>query len=67
MVSRKVRRAYKKLYKKNPGMANLYLLMTELADKDGKVVLNNGPDGTPEQELQDLMKARFNDPEEYAL
>lgn len=38
----------------------MFLLLCELADKNGQVK-------TSEEQLAELMAARFNDPEEYAL
>ena len=40
--------------------ANMFLLLCELADDKGQVK-------TTEEEIAELMAARFNDPEEYAL
>lgn len=57
---RKFRKDYDRLFKKDPLGANTFLLICELADKKGQVMIN-------EQELADLMAARFEDPEEYAL
>lgn len=54
------KRDYDRLFKIDPGMANMYLLICELADEKGQVVID-------EQQLAELMTARFNDPEEYAL
>jgi len=58
--NKKFKRKYKKLFKKDPLAANTFLLLCELADEKGQVETN-------EQELAELMAARFNDPEEYAL
>ncbi|MBC2713981.1 MAG: hypothetical protein HF978_01610 [Desulfobacteraceae bacterium] len=58
--NRKFKQDYDQMFKKKPETANLYLLLCELSDKKGRVVSN-------EQELADLMEARFNDPGEYAL
>lgn len=57
-MNRKFRREYRKIFKKDPMAANLFLLLSELADERGQVRL--GPD--PEQELSVLMGARFEDP-----
>ena len=54
------KRKYKRLFRKDPLAANTFLLLCELADEKGQVETN-------EQELADLMTARFNDPWEYAL
>ena len=59
--NRKFRRKYRKLFKMNPVQANLFLLMAELADENGQVVI------TDEKELKELFDARFNDPAEWAL
>jgi hypothetical protein len=58
--NRRFRKKYKRLFKKDPGAANLFILLAELADEKGQIVTN-------EKELAELMAARFNDPEEYAL
>ena len=42
-------------------MANMLLLLCELADEKGQVIIKN------EQELAELMSVRFKDPGEYAL
>jgi hypothetical protein len=61
--SRRFRRDYNRLFKKDPAAANLMLLLSELAGKNGQVRL--GP--CPEVELQELMAARFEDPRAYQL
>ena len=58
--NRRFKRKYKRLFKKDPLAANTFLLLCELADEKGQIETN-------EQELADLITARFNDPEEYAL
>ena len=58
--NRKFRREYNKLFKRNPETANLFLLLCELANEMGQVETN-------EEELAELMAARFNDPQEYAI
>jgi hypothetical protein len=58
--SKSFRKDYDSLYKKEPVMANMYLLLCELADRKGQVVID-------EWEISELMEARFNDPGEYAL
>ncbi|MGA9111272.1 MAG: hypothetical protein WB290_13350 [Smithella sp.] len=58
--SRKFKRDYNRLYHKNPAAANLFLLITELADQKGQVT-------TDEKELADLMAQRFEDPQRYSL
>lgn len=54
------RQKYKKLFKKDPEAANMFLLLCELADEKGQVA-------TDEHELARLFNARFNDPKEYAI
>ena len=58
--TRRLKKDYDRLFKKDPLGANTFLLICELADEKGQVMIN-------EQELADLIAARFNDPEEYAL
>jgi len=54
------RKKYDKLYKKDPLVANTFLLVCELADERGQVK-------TSPEELAFLFAARFEDPEEYVL
>ena len=61
--SRKIRRAYDRLFRRDPATANVFLLLAELADKKGQVRL--GP--YPETEIADLMAARFDNPRAYQL
>jgi len=58
--NRRFKRKYNRIFRKDPIAANTFLLICELADKNGQVETN-------EEELAELMAARFNDPEEYAL
>ena len=58
--NRKFKRKYNRIFKEDPVAANMFLLLCELADKNGQVE-------TSEEELAQLIQARFNDPEEYAL
>jgi hypothetical protein len=58
--SKSFKRDYDRLYKIDPAMANMFLLICELADENGQVIID-------EQQLAELMQARFNDPGEYAL
>jgi hypothetical protein len=51
---------YDRLFKMDPMMANMFLLLRELAEDKGQVVID-------EKEIADLMGIRFNDPNEYAL
>ena len=61
--SRKFRRSYDRIFRKNPVAANVFLLLAELADERGRVCL--GP--FPEAEIADLITARFDDPQAYQL
>ena len=58
--NRRFRKDYDRLFKKDPMGANMFLLLCEIADDNGQVETN-------EAEIAELMAARFNDPEEYAL
>jgi hypothetical protein len=58
--NRKFKKDYNRIFRKDPQAANLFLLLTEIADEHGRVA-------TAEQELADLMAARFEDAGEYAL
>lgn len=58
--NRNFKKKYDKLFKKDPLAANTFLLVCELADEKGQVVTN-------EQEIAELMGARFEDPRRYAL
>lgn len=51
---------YDRIFRRNPGAANLFLLLAELADERGQVV-------TDEQQLAELMAARFDDCRTYQL
>lgn len=59
--NKKFKRDYNRLFKQGPIGANLFLLLCELADEKGQVVIQN------EEELAGLMAVRFEDPEEYQL
>ncbi|MBW1697845.1 MAG: hypothetical protein JRH18_19955 [Deltaproteobacteria bacterium] len=59
--NKRFRKKYDEIFRKNPEAANLFLLLCELADKKGQVIIRD------EEELADLMVARFEDPEEYQL
>lgn len=59
--NRKFKRTYERLFKTDPLQANLFLLMAEMADENGQVIVNN------DEELAELMAARFFDPTEWAL
>ena len=58
--NRKFKRKYNRLFKKDPLAANTFLLLCELADEKGQVK-------TSEEELAQLIQARFEDPREYQL
>lgn len=60
MVNSALKKTYDQLFKRNPKAANLFLLLTELADERGQI-------RTDEKELAELMAARFEDPRRYAL
>ena len=60
---RKFKKQYDKLFREDPIGANLFLLLAELANEKGQVIL--GP--KPDEELSELMAARFEDPEGYQL
>lgn len=62
--SRRFRRDYDRLFRKDPAGANLFLLLAELADENGQVRLESP---FPEAEIQQLMVARFADPRAYQL
>jgi len=61
--NRKFRRDYNRLFRRDPAAANVLLLMAELADEKGQVVLPN----PPKEALLKLMAARFDDPRAYQL
>lgn len=63
-LSRRFRRDYDRLFRKNPAAANLYLLMAELADEHGAIRFETA---FPEIELKKLMAARFTDCRAYQL
>lgn len=65
-LNRKFRKEYRKIFKKDPLAANLFLLLFELAGPDGKIVLPNDPKAI-DKELSSLMQARYEDPEGWQL
>ena len=65
--NRKFRRDYNKVFKKDPVAANTFLLMCELADEKGQVKILGTTKKDVAKEIQRLLIARFDDPEEYAL
>jgi hypothetical protein len=62
--SRRFRRDYDRIFRKDPAAANVFLLLCELADEKGQIRLETS---FPEAEIQRLMTARFNDPGAYQL
>jgi hypothetical protein len=62
--SRRFRRDYDRLFRKDPAAANMMLLFCEIADEHGEVRLETS---FPEVEIQRLMAARFTDPRAYQL
>jgi len=65
--NRKFKKKYDKLFKRDPLAANTFLLLCELANEKGQVRLAETSEGEVGEEVQKLLIARFNDPEEYAL
>jgi len=65
--NRKFKKEYNKLFKQDPIGANVFLLLAELADKRGQVKIQGSNEQEIAKEIQNLLVARFNDPEEYAL
>lgn len=59
--NRRFRKDYDKLFKTDPMAANLLLLMCELANDRGEVLLPADPEEMDRQ-LRDLMSVRFEDP-----
>lgn len=62
--SRRFRRDYDRLFRKDPAAANVFLLLAELADEKGQIRIENP---FPEAEIARLMAARFDDPRAYQL
>lgn len=65
--NRRFRREYNRLFKQDPVGANVFLLLAELADNKGRIKIQGSNEEEIGEEIQRLMIARFNDPEEYAL
>ena len=65
--NRKFKKEYDKLFKQNPVGANVFLLLAELADEKGQVKILGTTKKDVAKEIQRLLIARFDDPEEYAL
>jgi hypothetical protein len=59
--NRKFKRKYDRLYRQDPLAANTFLLLCELADEKGQVII------TDETKIAELMAARFKDIEKYQL
>lgn len=62
--SKRFRRDYDRLFRKDPAAANVFLLLAELADEHGAARFDT-PD--PAAEIARLMAARFTDPRAYQL
>ncbi|NPU86364.1 MAG: hypothetical protein HPY65_17940 [Syntrophaceae bacterium] len=62
--NRKFRRDYDRMFKKDPQAANMLLMLCELANENGEVVMD-GP--CPEEEIARLMSVRFPNPRRYSL
>jgi hypothetical protein len=62
-ANKKIKRKYDFLFRRDPVTANVFLLLCELANEKGQVRF--GP--CPEEEIQQLMIARFEDPRAYQL
>jgi hypothetical protein len=59
-LNKKFKNEYDRIFRRNPAAANLFLMLTELADKNGQVI-------TDEKQLVELMAARFDDFTAYQL
>jgi len=59
-ANKRFKRDYDRIFKKDPEAANLFLLLCELADKNGRVLID-------EVELVRLMEARFKNARERQL
>jgi len=65
--NRKFKKEYGRLFKQDPIGANVFLLLAELADDQGRVKISGATKQDVAKEVRRLLIARFNDPEEYAL
>jgi len=65
--NRKFKKEYNKIFKRDPLAANTFLLLAELADDKGQVKIQGTTEEEIAKEVQRLLIACFNDPEEYAL
>jgi hypothetical protein len=59
--NKKLKQGYKRLFKRDPLGANMFLLLCEFADKNGQVPIRD------ERELAELIAVRFENPEAYQL
>jgi len=59
-ANKRFKRDYDRIFKKDPEAANLFLLLCELADKNGRVLID-------EVDLVRLMAARFKNARERQL
>lgn len=59
-TNKSFRKEYDRLFRRDPLAANLLLLLCEIAGENSQVQTN-------EEELVELMAARFEDPREYQL
>jgi hypothetical protein len=62
--NRRFRRAYNRLFRKNPVGANIFFMLAELANEHGEIRLE-AP--SPEIEIQRLLAARFDDPRVHQM
>ncbi len=62
--NRKFRRDYDRIFRQDPAAANVFLLLSELADEHGQTRFS-APQ--PAAEIARLMAARFDDPRAYQL
>lgn len=58
--NRKFKKKYDRIFRRDPAAANLFLLLSEIADKRGQVKAD-------ERKLAELMATRFKDFKEYQL
>jgi hypothetical protein len=58
--NKRFKRDYERLFRQNPEAANLFLLLCELADERGQVVID-------ETEIAVLFNTRFDDPQKHAF
>ena len=65
--NRKFKRQYDRFFKEDPMLANVYLLLCELADEKGNIKIPGESEDQVSESICILMAIRFNDPKEYAL